>query len=32
MARNLETKPTVFENLDVSRDEITLRCLMLRSI
>ena len=28
----LETQPTVFENLDAAREEITLRCLMWRSL
>lgn len=28
----LETQPTIFENLDQARDEITLRCLMWRSL
>lgn len=28
----LETQPTVFENLDQTREELTLRCLMWRSL
>lgn len=28
----LETQPTVFENLDECREQLTLRCLMWRSL
>jgi hypothetical protein len=28
----LETQPTVFENLDDCREQLTLRCLMWRSL
>jgi len=28
----LQTQPTVFENLETTREEMTLRCLMWRSL